>query len=186
DLRPPVPEQLGQRADHLRGEVVDAEVALVLEHRHRGRLPRPREPRDDHQVSEGRALRAAGVLRARRTVLGRAPGRFHASKLDGDSGRASRGVPAADRVRGWQPVRRRGPVIAFLCAALLGLAAAAPAGALVTAVVGGPSAAPPVASGFLGFSMEFYAVHEYAGTNPDAINPVLVQLIRNLNPGQAP
>ena len=83
-------------------------------------------------------------------------------------------------------MRRWGPLIAFVCAALLGLVAAAPAGALVTAVVGGPSAAPPVAPGFLGFSMEFYAVHEYAGSNPDQLDPVLVQLIRNLNPGQAP
>ena len=83
-------------------------------------------------------------------------------------------------------VRRWGPVIGLACAALLGLAAAAPAGGAVTAVVGGPSSAPAIAPGFLGFSMEFYAVHEYAGTNPAQINPVLVQLIGNLNPGQAP
>jgi Glycosyl hydrolase family 79 C-terminal beta domain len=44
----------------------------------------------------------------------------------------------------------------------------------------------PVAPGFVGFSFEYPAVREYTGTNPRAINPVLVQLIRDLNPGQSP
>jgi len=44
----------------------------------------------------------------------------------------------------------------------------------------------PVPSGFVGFSFEFRAVKEYAGTNPKSINPVLVQLIRNVAPRQAP
>jgi hypothetical protein len=44
----------------------------------------------------------------------------------------------------------------------------------------------PVPPGFVGFSFEFRAVMEYAGTNNHSINPVLVQLIRNLAPGQAP
>lgn len=44
----------------------------------------------------------------------------------------------------------------------------------------------PVASGFIGLSMEFPAVRTYTGSNPHAINPVLVQLIRNLTPGQSP
>lgn len=43
-----------------------------------------------------------------------------------------------------------------------------------------------VPSGFLGLSLEYRAIEGYAGTNPLAINPVLVQLIRNLTPGQAP
>jgi hypothetical protein len=34
--------------------------------------------------------------------------------------------------------------------------------------------------------MEFYAVHEYAGNDPNAINPVFLQLIKNLDPGQSP
>ena len=45
---------------------------------------------------------------------------------------------------------------------------------------------PPVRPGFLGFSFEFQAVRAYTGTDPAAINPVLEQLIRNLDPGQAP
>jgi Glycosyl hydrolase family 79 C-terminal beta domain len=38
--------------------------------------------------------------------------------------------------------------------------------------------------GFLGLSMEYWTVEAYAGKNPDAVDPVFVQLIRNLMPGQ--
>jgi hypothetical protein len=48
------------------------------------------------------------------------------------------------------------------------------------------AAGQPIPSGFLGFSFEFQAVRTYTGSNPRKINPVLVQLIRNLTPGQAP
>ena len=41
-----------------------------------------------------------------------------------------------------------------------------------------------IAPGFLGLSIEYWAVEAYAGKNPAAINPVLTQLIRNLTPGQ--
>ncbi|HSC04757.1 MAG TPA: glycosyl hydrolase family 79 C-terminal domain-containing protein [Solirubrobacteraceae bacterium] len=44
----------------------------------------------------------------------------------------------------------------------------------------------PIAPGFLGFSFEYKAVREYTGSSPRAINPVLVQLIRDLNPKQSP
>ena len=44
----------------------------------------------------------------------------------------------------------------------------------------------PIASGFLGFSFEFQGVRAYTGSDPAHVNPVLVQLIRNLTPGQAP
>jgi hypothetical protein len=44
----------------------------------------------------------------------------------------------------------------------------------------------PIPPGFVGLSFEFRAVKEYAGANPRSINPVLVQLIRNLAPRQAP
>jgi Glycosyl hydrolase family 79 C-terminal beta domain len=40
--------------------------------------------------------------------------------------------------------------------------------------------------GFVGFSFEFPAVRDYTGSDPRAINPVLVQLIRDVAPGQAP
>jgi hypothetical protein len=44
----------------------------------------------------------------------------------------------------------------------------------------------PVQAGFVGFSFEYPAVIAYAGGNPRAVNPVLVQLIRNLAPRQSP
>jgi hypothetical protein len=44
----------------------------------------------------------------------------------------------------------------------------------------------PIPPGFVGFSFEYQAVREYTGSNPRAINPVLVQLIRNLAPDQSP
>lgn len=44
----------------------------------------------------------------------------------------------------------------------------------------------PIPARFLGLSLEYQAVAAYAGTDPRAVNPVLVQLIRNLSPGQAP
>jgi Glycosyl hydrolase family 79 C-terminal beta domain len=44
----------------------------------------------------------------------------------------------------------------------------------------------PIAPGFLGFSFEYRAVREYTGSSPGTINPVLVQLIRDLNPRQSP
>jgi hypothetical protein len=40
--------------------------------------------------------------------------------------------------------------------------------------------------GFLGLSLEYPAVEAYAGTDPAAPDPVFVQLVRNLVPGQAP
>jgi hypothetical protein len=61
--------------------------------------------------------------------------------------------------------------------------AAAPA---ATVTIGSPTKARPIAPGFLGLSFEYRAIEPYAGTDPAALDPVFVQLIRNLNPGQAP
>jgi hypothetical protein len=44
----------------------------------------------------------------------------------------------------------------------------------------------PIRPGFLGLSFEFPAVPAYAGRDAADINPVLVQLVRNLAPGQHP
>jgi hypothetical protein len=44
----------------------------------------------------------------------------------------------------------------------------------------------PVAPGFVGLSLEYTTVEAYAGTDPKAINPVLVRLIRNLAPHERP
>jgi hypothetical protein len=58
----------------------------------------------------------------------------------------------------------------------------------VAAVVSVDPSGPgvPIPRGFLGLSLEYDAVQRYAGTDPAAVNPVLVQLIRNLAPGQRP
>jgi len=61
---------------------------------------------------------------------------------------------------------------------------AAPA-ALSLTVSATPSGRP-IPSGFLGLSLEYPAVPAYAGKDARALNPVFVQLIRNLTPGQAP
>jgi Glycosyl hydrolase family 79 C-terminal beta domain len=41
-----------------------------------------------------------------------------------------------------------------------------------------------IAPGFLGLSIEYWAIGAYAGRNPAAINPALARLIRDLAPGQ--
>ncbi len=56
----------------------------------------------------------------------------------------------------------------------------------VTVSVSGRAVGAPLASGYLGFSFEFQGVRAYTGSHPANVNPVLVQLIRNLTPGQAP
>jgi hypothetical protein len=43
-----------------------------------------------------------------------------------------------------------------------------------------------IADGFLGLSIEYWAIEAYAGKNPDAVNPVLARLIADLAPGQTP
>jgi hypothetical protein len=87
--------------------------------------------------------------------------------------------------------------------AAMALLVAAPAGAAASSTA--PSAAPsaaapgtpvlrvgglaptrPIASGFIGLSLEFSALPAYAGHDPKAIDPVFEQLIGNLAPGQRP
>jgi hypothetical protein len=62
----------------------------------------------------------------------------------------------------------------------------ASASATVTVAVSARATGRPIPAGFLGLSLEYPAILPYAGTDPKAINPVLVQLIRNITPGQAP
>jgi hypothetical protein len=60
-----------------------------------------------------------------------------------------------------------------------------PAAAQAKAVtVGSPTRSRPIAPGFVGLSMEFKDLFAYAGSDPHAVNPVFVQLVRNLAPGQ--
>jgi hypothetical protein len=52
--------------------------------------------------------------------------------------------------------------------------------------VAGRPAGRPIPPGFLGLSFEYQGTGRYTGRDPSAVDPVLVQLIRNLVPGQAP
>jgi hypothetical protein len=54
--------------------------------------------------------------------------------------------------------------------------------ALLSAAVGSSPFGQTMPGGFVGLSIEYKAVHQYTGRNPLAINPVLVQLIKNLSP----
>ena len=56
----------------------------------------------------------------------------------------------------------------------------------LTLTIGNRTMGHPIPAGFLGLSLEYPAVEAYAGRDASAVNPVLVQLIRNLSPGQSP
>lgn len=70
------------------------------------------------------------------------------------------------------------------------LSVAAPARAstpgALTLTVGRRTSGAPIPAGFLGLSLEYPAVEAYAGSDPASVNPVFLQLIRNLAPNQAP
>lgn len=63
--------------------------------------------------------------------------------------------------------------------------AAAPAGAMLRVAVGGPQSRP-VPGDFLGLALEYRAIPAITGSGLAGINPVLVQLIRNLSPSTRP
>lgn len=44
----------------------------------------------------------------------------------------------------------------------------------------------PIEAGFLGLSVEYWALEPYAGTDPSALDPAFVNLVRALSPGQRP
>jgi hypothetical protein len=55
---------------------------------------------------------------------------------------------------------------------------------VVTVLAGKPGRTVPY--GFVGLSVEYRSVEAYAGDDPSALDPVFVQLVRNLAPGQTP
>jgi hypothetical protein len=61
-----------------------------------------------------------------------------------------------------------------------------PVGPPVSASVSSTPTGKAIGSGYVGVSMEFQAIHAYTGRDPKHINPVLVQLLRQLAPGQSP
>lgn len=75
-----------------------------------------------------------------------------------------------------------GPIAALLLACVtVGFGSTA---AILSVNVGAATTGRPILQGFVGTTMEFYAVPEYAGSDPNAINPVLVSLLSRLAPGQ--
>jgi hypothetical protein len=69
---------------------------------------------------------------------------------------------------------------------LASIATPSPAATANVLTVGGPATSRAIPAGFLGLSLEYFAIPAYAGTNPSAINPVFVQLVRNLAGGNPP
>src|SRR5579863_1002211 len=61
-----------------------------------------------------------------------------------------------------------------------------PTGPPVSVQVSATAVGRPIQPGFVGMSVEFPAVRTYTGLDPNALNPVFVQLVRNLAPGHAP
>ncbi len=61
-------------------------------------------------------------------------------------------------------------------------APADPSAPTVYATVAGAPAGPTRGSGFLGLSLEYSALEAYTGAHPAALDPVFVQLLRNLQP----
>jgi len=80
-----------------------------------------------------------------------------------------------------------------LAAAIVALAGFAGPGRAATATpqdvavvsVSSQASGPRIQPGFLGLSLENSAIIPYAGSDPKAPDPVFLQLIRNLNPGQS-
>jgi hypothetical protein len=62
----------------------------------------------------------------------------------------------------------------------------APVGPPINITVQSGGSGRQVPAGFIGLSLEYPAVEGYAGTDPNALDPVFLQLVRNLVPGQAP
>jgi hypothetical protein len=68
----------------------------------------------------------------------------------------------------------------------LSLLGAAVAHAETQISVGASPLGRPMPPGFVGVSLEYRAVHAYTGRDPRSVNPVLIQLLRALAPGQSP
>jgi hypothetical protein len=79
-----------------------------------------------------------------------------------------------------------GFVVAVCLTPGVAFGASLPSGGVEDLEVGAPLAVHPVEPGYLGLSIEFSALTAYAGADPGALDPVFLQLIRNLTPGQAP
>lgn len=90
-------------------------------------------------------------------------------------------------VRNWIIVATAAVLLAGAAAVLAGLdsgrARAQAPTQTVSATVGSSPTGSPLPSGFVGVSLEYGALRAYTGRDPRAVNPVLIELLRNLDPG---
>jgi len=63
---------------------------------------------------------------------------------------------------------------------------ATPSAPPAVVTVGSEGQGRPIPAGFVGLSLEYRTMLSYAGTDPRAINPVFVRLVRNLSPHRPP
>src|SRR5258708_2274655 len=82
-------------------------------------------------------------------------------------------------------IRRLALVVAVVLA-VLATSSCAGAQAPPALTVGRASVMRPLTGGFLGVSFEFRGLEEYLGSDASALDPVFLQLMRNLAPGQHP
>ena len=103
-----------------------------------------------------------------------------AHKLDARRGRGGP-VPPSRRCR----CRRLRPCLLGVLVACLTAQAAQgrPIHATASATVGRRPVGQALAPGFVGLSFEYQALHAYTGSDAEWVNPLLVQLLRNLAPG---
>jgi hypothetical protein len=95
------------------------------------------------------------------------------------------GCETIPRVRGGRALRTTGAALVSVVAlAVCGPAVAA--GDVPAVTISDTPTGQVVQPGFIGVSVEFPAVHQYTGRNPNAVNPVLLGLLRNLSPGAPP
>ncbi len=81
-----------------------------------------------------------------------------------------------------------GAALAALVAPALASAASttSPGAPVLEAVVGPGTSGNPMPAGFVGLSLEYTALLSYAGSDPSAVNPLLIALVRGLAPSGAP
>jgi glycosyl hydrolase family 79 len=77
-------------------------------------------------------------------------------------------------------------IVAVAAAVALPAGAVTPTDRPTLLKIGGPATRQSIPPGFLGLSLEYWAVPDYAGPNPHRVNPVLLRLIGNLTGGSAP
>jgi hypothetical protein len=100
----------------------------------------------------------------------------------------SAGPPRVDYIRRLPVIflARRRLLSVLGAVALIGAAFGAVAQASVLRVSTGAPQGRPIASGFLGLALEYRSIPGFVAGNPPGIDPVLVQLIRNLVPEGRP